>query len=879
MSMHTEISNHPVYANNAFQRFDIANLIGGSAPAYIFITLAALLGGAGNSYPIIELVLQLLALVIIVSNVPRISWVDASGPKRSALIWVVCLLALFGFQLVPLPWSVWSSLPHRDQASTILSAINQTGWRPFSLTWSDTLKDLFFLTIPLAALLLGMTSTLEQRINFLRIYLAVGVLSVILGALQISGANGLNSFYLFPTAHAGSATGLFVNRNHQAIFLDICVVLSAIPTIFDINTKRARTWTPGKSLLSLSVAAIFALGVLTTVSRAGAALLPLAFIGFCWVQIRSGAPKKWIGAIAAMILVAAGFVATTFWSNVVGQRFELVEASKRFTTWDDTVYAIGQTLPLGTGFGSFVPVYQTVESLEAVDRTISNHAHNEYLQYALEGGLPTLLLVAGATIILVWAFLQFSSSKSRSARQKSLSIASLVGVLLIALHNIVDYPLRMAAVAALFGLLSAFVLVPAKTVTDSRDTSRRERSSRPFFVLAVISALLAVPMSMTFLSEHYLLTGKPETAVKIWRSNSAAWVEISDRLMIAGSTDESADAAINSLKLAPLQTPALRNIALAAKSDGDRAEYKSFLELAGILGWRDKTTQILLIDDAMQSGDRAMVAQRIDSLLRRNYRKSELFGFLRNILGDAQANFEIAKRLAEAPPWRGGFFSSLADTQSNGVAGVAALAENLKRLNNPITDKEASQFLSSLIARQQYKEAGDFWRSVSGGELVGDGNFEQSEGKMTRALNAFSWRANALFGTNVIVAQPMEEWDGNAAIVSGNGISSGVVMEQIVALAPGRYQLELVQSQQDAQAEATRWQLTCLGRDGISASNDIGMAWSPARGSWERGQGEFIVGDAGCFGQKLGLVINPIDGPGVKLQIDDVSITRMKNSR
>jgi O-antigen ligase len=147
-------------------------------------------------------------------------------------------------------------------------------------------------------------------------------------------------------------------------------------------------------------------------------------------------------------------------AHQVLSRFEhLVDL--RPTIWRTTWLAVQQSWPLGTGFGTFVPVYQMHERLDDLAFAYVNHAHCDYLELLLEGGLPAIGLV------LVY-FAIVGTRIFRSPINPFATVAS-VAVVLILAHSLVDYPLRMSAMATVFAMMNAFLFDPPrlKNFTDS----------------------------------------------------------------------------------------------------------------------------------------------------------------------------------------------------------------------------------------------------------------------------------------------------------------------------------------------------------------------------------------------------------------------------
>ena len=92
-----------------------------------------------------------------------------------------------------------------------------------------------------------------------------------------------------------------------------------------------------------------------------------------------------------------------------------------------------------------------------------NHAHNDYLELALETGLPGILLLIAFLAWWCWQAAAVWRSPSSNHLAKAATIASAA----IMAHSIVDYPLRTSAIAALFATCLVFMSQnPTRRITD-----------------------------------------------------------------------------------------------------------------------------------------------------------------------------------------------------------------------------------------------------------------------------------------------------------------------------------------------------------------------------------------------------------------------------
>ena len=168
-----------------------------------------------------------------------------------------------------------------------------------------------------------------------------------------------------------------------------------------------------------------------------------------------------VGSTLIALLIAFQFGFVSLSKRVQG---EDILGDLRWPLASATLKAARANLPFGTGFGTFVPVYQTVEPRTLLMETYVNRAHDDWLEMVLEGGA---LSIFGMVVFLVW----FAHSSWRAWRPggwgtEPLSAGwaragSIVGALLM-LHSVVDYPLRTSALMVVFALSCALMIPPKR---------------------------------------------------------------------------------------------------------------------------------------------------------------------------------------------------------------------------------------------------------------------------------------------------------------------------------------------------------------------------------------------------------------------------------
>jgi O-Antigen ligase len=420
-----------------------------------FVFLVSLLfGGATQqgfwSDAIVQIAsLVLLAMVLLSRNLVNV--------PRTTIFLVCMLVSLPALQLIPLPPSLWSALPGRDGIVQGYHAANTSlPWLPISLVPNMTWRSVFSLLPAIAILLATLCLPCRARRNLVLIVLAVAFVSVLLDLLQMMGGQ-LSPLRFYTITNTHRAVGFFANSNHNAAFL-CCAIPFAAASAIALHRELYRV--VGLGLLI----AFFIIGLALTQSRAGIMLSVIAGLLCIPIVVANGADKGFArtrfvgfavggGLIALLIAFQFGFV------NMV-QRVESEDFTEDFRWAGASITSKNAlaNLPFGTGYGTFAPVYQTVEPLTLLTEKYVNRAHNDWLELGLEGGG---LSVIGLLVFIVW----FARSTFRAwqlnrnyVEHAALARAGSIGIVLLMLHSAVDYPLRTTAMTVIFALACSFLI-------------------------------------------------------------------------------------------------------------------------------------------------------------------------------------------------------------------------------------------------------------------------------------------------------------------------------------------------------------------------------------------------------------------------------------
>jgi len=355
-----------------------------------------------------------------------------------------------------------------------------------------------------------------------------------------------------------------------------------------------------------------------------------------------------------------------------------------------------------------------------------------------------------------------------------------------------------------------------------------------------------------------------EHAVRLSPGSAVVLADASESEWRAGRLENADALARMALERAPFNLQALRIVGLVEGETGDRGVADDLLTLAGNWSLRDDSSHSWLIDNRLRRGDYGSAFAHADTLARRRAEvRPQLFDLFGTAMeSDPRSVPFLAGELADSPPWRGAFISSLYQ-RDGGVALAAQLAILMKDSEGRFSDIELQQLYQRLYSAGQT----DALRQVrtaldrpSAGQTLVDGRFEAES-----AILPFGWNLAVGAGYSVAAlsdAGPPEAVGGasrpsGALRVGHNGQSRDVLARQVTLLEPGRYRLAGRSRWELGKSEMVfAWQMLCPGAERPVGEARFGApsSASPAGSqTWSPFSVEFQVPAEGCSSQTLQL--------------------------
>ncbi len=427
--------------------------------APVLLAAIMLLGGGGSPSPLSETLLECFAALV--AMVLIVTFPNDRRFGRSSLIAAALILALPVMQMIPLPPLIWQAMPGHQAERAALTLIERAdSWRSWSVLPDRTLASLLAMVPPVILMLLAASQSYRWQRRMIALIAAISILSLLVGAAQLAGGTG--SLWRFYVTDQDYLLGFQANHNSSAdILLLAMVAIAAIAESKSIDSNQP----PGAPLLLLAVtgaSALLILGTVLTASRAGMALIPIAILAQLAIlrrHFRFGGKQFALTALGVAAVVGVSWFLLRDNHVIVRilRRFDFA-GEFRPEIWKDAVFVLRQYWPFGSGMGTFMPVFMAAERLEVLDPAIANRAHNDFLELAIEGGIPAIALMIAIAALILRAAMRGLLSAPLSTRP--LLVFALATMLILGLHSLVDYPLRSMALAGIMAFASGLLLAP-----------------------------------------------------------------------------------------------------------------------------------------------------------------------------------------------------------------------------------------------------------------------------------------------------------------------------------------------------------------------------------------------------------------------------------
>jgi O-antigen ligase/Tfp pilus assembly protein PilF len=434
------------------------------------------------SYAMMETAIAVAALFYLTSLLRK----NAPLYRVPGILPLILLLGFILLQLIPLPAPIVNIIsPKAFEIHNTASYL--TGMpaplMPLSIHPRTTLIELlrfcsYVLFYVLTVQMLGEKIRLKQTAWLVLVFGAL--LSFFSILEQYLAGDALFWFWDSPPNSTGF--GPYVNRNHFAGLMEMIFPIAL--SLFFFYRPRTGSRSLFKALVEMlsqekanihiligGASLLIITSIFLSISRGGIISICLSLFFFTYALSKHRVTRKNTGFVLVLFILVGLSIGWFGWGPIVERFSQLKEIGPdlnigRFFYWTDSLAIIRDFPFLGSGFGTFASIHPSYQSF-LTSRTLT-HAHNDYLEFAVHGGVVTLMLM-GWFLVSFFIATRRAYLLRRDAFCIFLYIGSITGMISILFHSVTDFNLQIGANGLWFFLTAGIAVSAAHT--NIRNTS------------------------------------------------------------------------------------------------------------------------------------------------------------------------------------------------------------------------------------------------------------------------------------------------------------------------------------------------------------------------------------------------------------------------
>jgi O-antigen ligase len=272
------------------------------------------------------------------------------------------------------------------------------------------------------------------------------------------------------TAYKGVATGTFINRNHLAGYLEMCLALGLGLLIATLEDNRAVTWREffrriintilGEKARTRIYLALMVIGLILSQSRMGntAFFTSMMISGLIGLVLFRKSSRGVVVLFASLLVIDIFLMGTFFGIDKVQQRLAStsLDTEQRLVVNELSLQIVENNPWTGTGLGTYYTAFPPYRDDQV--SLFYVHAHSDLIEFPSELGLLGTLPLA---LLVIYSFITAIKvqMRLRSRLLQAMGFSSAMAIIAIMLHSLTDFNLQIFANAATFMVILALPFV------------------------------------------------------------------------------------------------------------------------------------------------------------------------------------------------------------------------------------------------------------------------------------------------------------------------------------------------------------------------------------------------------------------------------------
>lgn len=312
--------------------------------------------------------------------------------------------------------------------------------------------------------------------------------------------------------------------------------------------------------------------------------------------------------------------------------------------------------------------------------------------------------------------------------------------------------------------------------------------------LTLVALLLAGGAAIASFDERAAPFGLqviPETYSIGMKRLQASAIELAQE----GEIDEAKATARRAIQRSPLEQGPLATLGAIEFDEGEaEAAQMSFLA-SGALGWRDLATQAYILEQATQTGDATVLAQRIDAILRLGTPYERMSSLV--ITAEAfDTDFTaFPTRLAASPPWLNAYIIDAGQLTGTALQSRVRILREARSLGMPLNCRPVGWASQQMIESENIASAIATWQGLGCGEVsptnLGSlaGSFEET-GQSSEATTQLRWMPTNNEEIQTSIETAPFQLNGKALHILDVAPGRKLAVQRAINLAEGSYTLQ-----------------------------------------------------------------------------------------
>jgi O-antigen ligase len=269
--------------------------------------------------------------------------------------------------------------------------------------------------------------------------------------------------------------GSFVNRHNFAAYMELAIALP-------LGLFFARALERDKLLLYLTAIVMMGIALFMSGSRGGTVSLVAEVLFVVLITTKFEGAFQYVVRIGGVAVLLVGIIVGTMLLGGESSLTRFAESTtmkdpttSRTHIWATTIGIIEQNPLMGAGLNAFGVAYTLQDTFNGMER--AEQAHNDYLQTLSDGGIVGGII--GLAFLALLFRTGFANIKTNDRFRRGVAAGALAGCFAILVHSMFDFVLHTTAIALLFLMLMALLVVSHKSGDEEEfERSREKRKPR-----------------------------------------------------------------------------------------------------------------------------------------------------------------------------------------------------------------------------------------------------------------------------------------------------------------------------------------------------------------------------------------------------------------